>query len=423
MMGTPMSLFSKMLKRLKRVTGIARRRMITAVILVLLSAWLVVSWFVYQAEYSAQGANITTFGKSLWWGIVTFLTVGYGDHYPITLTGRIWAGLLMFIGVFGIAVITSRISTYFLEEVLREGRGVVDTEKLKGHFIVCGWKEEMHELLTHILDFNPGLTASDLVIVANLNKTVMDALRSHPRLKGLHVIVGNPAETVTLERAVPKRARKILILADRTPNQSGNVPSVTEVDARTIMIAMALSNIARGTLVAAELLDAKLDQYLKLASVSEIIYSREYSRLMLGNASGGTGVSNIIFDLLDPKTSTRITTKAIPEALVGLTYADIKSALEKNDQNTIVVGVLENTGSVQSIKELALKQAQKTPDVGRLVENLKAVKELRCNRPVFNPGSSYTIHENSMAIVLETKFTVEGMKNVGKEKPSPIQAA
>jgi len=82
---------------------------------------------------------------------------------------------------------------------------------------------------------------------------------------------------------------KVLILADRTPNQSGVVVTMTEVDARTIMTAMTLSSMARGTLVAAEILDAKMDQYLKIAQVSEVIYSREYSRLLLGNAAGGTG--------------------------------------------------------------------------------------------------------------------------------------
>ena len=51
------------------------------------------------------------------------------------------------------------------------------------------------------------------------------------------------------------------------------------MDARTIMTAMSLSTLARGTMVAAEILDAKMDQYLKIAHVTEIIYSREYSRL------------------------------------------------------------------------------------------------------------------------------------------------
>ncbi|MGZ3698374.1 MAG: TrkA-related ion transporter, partial [Bdellovibrionota bacterium] len=328
----------------------------------------------------------------------------------------------MFFGVFGVAIITSKISSYFLEQALREGRGVVDSAKLKNHFIVCGWKEELHELLTHILDYDPSLQASDIVLVANLAPTVVDELHAHPKLKNLQVIVGDYFQVLNLKRAAPERARKVLILADRTPGPSGQVASATEVDARTIMTAMTLSSIARGTLVTAEILDPKMDQYLKLASVSEIIYSREYSRLLLGNAAGGTGVSNIIFDLLDPKTPTVIATRAIPEDFLQKPYPEFKASYEARHPMSVVIGILENTGNSHSIKELALRQAQKTPDVGRLVQNLRSVKELQCNHPVFNPSKEYLVPEGAMVILVETRVANEA-KNAGSEKVTEARAA
>jgi hypothetical protein len=181
------------------------------------------------------------------------------------------------------------------------------------------------------------------------------------------------------------------------------------------MTAMTLSNIARGTLVTAEVLDPKMDQYLKLASVSEIIYSREYSRLLLGNASGGTGISNIIFDLLDPRTSTLIATHPLEDQWIGKSYRDFKIAHENSLSQAVVIGILENTGNSQRIKENALRKAQKTPDVHKLVENLKSVKQLRCNRPIFNPQDSYLIPEGAMAIVIETREKRKG----GEEDASP----
>lgn len=51
------------------------------------------------AERDAPGATITTFGSAMWWAIVTIATVGYGDTYPITVPGRIYAVMLMAGGV------------------------------------------------------------------------------------------------------------------------------------------------------------------------------------------------------------------------------------------------------------------------------------------------------------------------------------
>jgi voltage-gated potassium channel len=392
----------------KKLSDLVAKNLIVSVIVTLVAMWLIVSLVVYCFEAGAPGSNITSFTDSLWWGVVTFLTVGYGDRYPVTAGGRVGASFLMLSGVLSTAILTSKISSYFLENALREGRGHVNTARLKDHFIVCGWKDDIHELLTHILDFNPGLTSSGIVLVANVTTAMIENLHESPRLEKVHVVVGDYFQGATLQRAAPERARKVLILADKTPQAGGGVASATEVDARTIMTAMTLSSIARGTLVAAEILDSKMDQYLKIANVNEIIYSREYNRLLLGNASGGTGISNILFDLLDPKTPTLITTRAVEDRQVGLGYAEFKAEFERENPKSVVIGLLENTGNSHRIKELALRQAQKTPDMGKLVENLRAVKALRCNHPVFTPDSAYVLREGSMVIVIETRLAFAG---------------
>jgi hypothetical protein len=190
----------------------------------------------------------------------------------------------------------------------------------------------------------------------------------------------------------------------------------------TVMTAMTLANIAKGTLVTAEILDPKMDQYLKIAQVSEIIYSREYSRLLLGNAAGGTGISNILFDLLDPNTDTYLTTLPIPSDLIGRTYAELREQIETGSTRQILLGILENTGNSHTIKELALRQAQKTPDMEKLVMNLKTVKHLKCNHPVFNPPPSTLLHEGSMAMVIG-KRKGRGVQHVQSEEEVSRTAA
>ncbi|MEY9951088.1 potassium channel family protein [Leifsonia sp. EB34] len=68
----------------------------------------VISLAVYQVERYAPGSNIRSFGDSLWWACVTMATVGYGDYYPVTVTGRLLAIVLM---IGGIAIVGTASAT------------------------------------------------------------------------------------------------------------------------------------------------------------------------------------------------------------------------------------------------------------------------------------------------------------------------
>ena len=64
---------------------------------------LLAATVVTTAEQNADGANIQSFADALYWSLVTVSTVGYGDHYPVTIVGKFTAIFLMFfgIGIFG----------------------------------------------------------------------------------------------------------------------------------------------------------------------------------------------------------------------------------------------------------------------------------------------------------------------------------
>jgi len=66
------------------------------------------------AERGVAGSNISGFGDALWWALVTTTTVGYGDFFPVTVTGRIVAGALMVVGISLIGVVTASVAAWFV---------------------------------------------------------------------------------------------------------------------------------------------------------------------------------------------------------------------------------------------------------------------------------------------------------------------
>ena len=70
-----------------------------------------------DAERGRPDATIQGVGDGLWWAIVTMTTVGYGDAYPVTTTGRLIAGVLMVGGIALLGVVTATFASWLVEKV------------------------------------------------------------------------------------------------------------------------------------------------------------------------------------------------------------------------------------------------------------------------------------------------------------------
>jgi len=77
---------------------------------------------ILDAEQDAPGANITTFGDALWWAATTVATVGYGDRYPVTTSGRFIAIGLMLVGIAMVGALTASVAAWLVGQVERQDR-------------------------------------------------------------------------------------------------------------------------------------------------------------------------------------------------------------------------------------------------------------------------------------------------------------
>lgn len=76
-----------------------------------------------DAERGHLGSNIEDFGDGIWWAVTTMTTVGYGDRYPVTITGRVVAFALMLGGIALLGVVTATLASWLVQRVEESNEG------------------------------------------------------------------------------------------------------------------------------------------------------------------------------------------------------------------------------------------------------------------------------------------------------------
>ncbi|WP_459859646.1 cyclic nucleotide-gated ion channel [Dongia sp. agr-C8] len=94
-------------------------RALAAALLVMLVLLVIASGVMYLLERGAQPTVFSSIPRSLWWGIVTMATVGYGDMTPVTALGRLFGGMVMLLGIAMFAVPAGILATGFATEIRR----------------------------------------------------------------------------------------------------------------------------------------------------------------------------------------------------------------------------------------------------------------------------------------------------------------
>ena len=93
-----------------------KRNQIVSSLFIILILMMFSSLCMYSLEHEAQPDKFANAFSGMWWSVSALLTVGYGDVYPVTLLGKIFAVILSFLGVFAVAIPTGILSAGFVEQ-------------------------------------------------------------------------------------------------------------------------------------------------------------------------------------------------------------------------------------------------------------------------------------------------------------------
>lgn len=100
----------------------SRGREITMALFLVGLALIMTSSFMYYAEHDAQPEEFGSIPQAFYWSIVTLTTVGYGDVVPVTVAGKMLAGVTAILGVGVIALPVGILASGFVTELEKRGK-------------------------------------------------------------------------------------------------------------------------------------------------------------------------------------------------------------------------------------------------------------------------------------------------------------
>lgn len=345
--------------------------------------------FIYRHEHATV---METPFDAVWFFLVTFIG-GYFDISPQTVPGRIASLAILLAGVLGFSALTGKTASVLLELQMKKDRGLIKLKNISGQFVLCGWRHGFEKILDMILDTNPDITAGQVVLINDAPAEQMENVRSRVRFRNIKYVAGDFTDEAVLERAAIGDAGRVLIISDYSKAYSG-----LEIDSRTVLAVLTIAAVNPGIYIAAELADSKFERHLRMVHCDEIILTTEYEHSLLASASCGQGYSNVMRALVGGVPGSGLIIEDIPAVFIGKTYGAYRATVTPP---AVLIGLLISTGNFYQRRKDALREAQKNPDIKKIVSELKNVKLLKSNQPVLAPPDEYVIQPYVKAVFVK----------------------
>ncbi len=108
--------YSKAMITLGNVINKKKEELIISVLAVIILL-IISSSLMYYIENAIQPDKFSSIPESMWWGVATLTTVGYGDIYPITPLGKFFGAIISLLGVGLFALPAGILASGFNEEI------------------------------------------------------------------------------------------------------------------------------------------------------------------------------------------------------------------------------------------------------------------------------------------------------------------
>ncbi len=111
-----MGRYSSAVNLIIRVVRKQKEELMITLIIVLVML-IFASGLMYYVEHQAQPEAFSSIPETMWWGVATLTTVGYGDVYPVTAIGRVVGAFIAILGIGVFALPAGIIASGFESEL------------------------------------------------------------------------------------------------------------------------------------------------------------------------------------------------------------------------------------------------------------------------------------------------------------------
>jgi len=329
---SPRAAITAALRRIGALYADLRRENLPRMVAGIVILMLAVAGLVFLVEARAGGGMFRRYFDAVWWSVVTWATVGYGDTYPVTTAGRLLGILLIFASVAVTAVLSGTIASIFVDRKIREGKGLQHA-KLKDHLVVCGWNRSTEGMLEGLARM-AGRGKARIVLVNEMDPEEFQECASRHRGTDLRFVRGDFTSETVLRRASVHAARTAVLVSD----ESG-ANTLAKADERTILATLAIKSMNPDIVTSAELVNAENAGHLRRANVDDIIVDGEFNGFLLASGVAAPGVPELAREILSFGGGNVVQQAPVPAGWAGKTFAELSQHLMAAGRG-VLLGVL-----------------------------------------------------------------------------------
>ena len=339
-----------------------------------------------------ETGDISKGDNPFWWAIVTMTTVGYGDFSPETPEGRVFAVFIMFAGITLVSLLTASISSIFVAQKIREGKGL-EKLNISDHIVLCGWNSNTGNLMNSIQKLNHEKHL-DLVLVNELSEEEVNQIKSRFTKLNILFVSGDYTQEETLLKASVTTSNTVIVIPNNINNEDGLH------DEKTIFATLTIKSIDSSIRVVAYLLERENLTHIKRAEADEVVISDDFSLNILASHVVDPGVPQLSNHLVNADSSSRFVRKQIPSNFVGKEYGDLFDYF-RGENGSLLVGLYYEDehlgiGSILSSDTSSLDKfiEQKLKEGGI---SLQEQSKVHVN---VNPKTDYIIKDGEKALLI-----------------------